>query len=168
MNVTGHLAIGAGTYLLIEKHLYIKESTDFTNETLFFSGLLACLFGSLLPDIDHPSSTFGKRVKLISYPLSLIFGHRGITHSLFALILIGYFMLSAIDINHGFTLYQWVIFSMMVGYLSHIIIDYGSPQGVQLFYPFRRNYRFVIYKTPTMQFIIYFSYLSFCIWHYFS
>lgn len=168
MNVTGHLAIGAGSYLLLVKqNLFLTQLTA-TNNVSFFIGLIACLFGTLLPDIDHPSSTFGKRVKFISYPLSFIFGHRGITHSLLALFSIGYYLLGVIDLNTQVSIYQWIIISIMIGYLSHIIIDYGSPQGVQLFYPLRKNYRFVIYKTSSVQFVIYFSFLCFSVWYYFS
>ncbi|WP_427925738.1 metal-dependent hydrolase [Shewanella algae] len=39
-------------------------------------------FGSLLPDLDHPSSTIGKRVLFVSVPLAGLFGHRQFTHSI--------------------------------------------------------------------------------------
>ena len=42
------------------------------------------VFGSMLPDIDHPASSFGRRVLPISIPISAIFGHLAITHSLIA------------------------------------------------------------------------------------
>ena len=45
--------------------------------------------GSLLPDIDHPSSYLGKRHKMVSGVTNKAFGHRGITHSLLGFILIG-------------------------------------------------------------------------------
>ena len=40
--------------------------------------------GPLSPDIDHPKSWVGRRMKLISIPISKLFGHRGITHSIVA------------------------------------------------------------------------------------
>ena len=59
-----------------------------TNElTLVNVGVLAV--GSLLPDIDHPSSYLGKRHKMVSGVTNKAFGHRGITHSLLGFILIG-------------------------------------------------------------------------------
>jgi membrane-bound metal-dependent hydrolase YbcI (DUF457 family) len=42
------------------------------------SAILTCL----LPDIDHPKSFLGQRLKWISKPIARAFGHRGFTHSL--------------------------------------------------------------------------------------
>ena len=44
------------------------------------SAVLTCL----LPDIDHPKSFLGQRLKWISKPIARAFGHRGFTHSLLA------------------------------------------------------------------------------------
>ena len=33
------------------------------------------IVGALLPDIDHPSSWIGRRLRLISLPLAATFGH---------------------------------------------------------------------------------------------
>jgi hypothetical protein len=35
--------------------------------------------GAVLPDIDHPCSWVGRRVRLISHPLAALIGHRGCT-----------------------------------------------------------------------------------------
>ncbi|VEB43121.1 Inner membrane protein ydjM [Chromobacterium violaceum] len=51
------------------------------------------LAGSLLPDIDHPKSWLGRRIPFLSRPISYLFGHRGITHSLLAVV--GVFYASA-------------------------------------------------------------------------
>ena len=42
--------------------------------------------GAMLPDIDHPSSWIGRRLRLISRPLAATFGHRGVTHSMVAVL----------------------------------------------------------------------------------
>ena len=44
------------------------------------SAVLTCL----LPDIDHPKSLLGQRLKWISKPIARACGHRGFTHSLLA------------------------------------------------------------------------------------
>ena len=44
------------------------------------SAIVTCL----LPDIDHPKSFLGQRLKWISKPIARAFGHRGFTHSLLA------------------------------------------------------------------------------------
>lgn len=166
MNVTGHLAIATGCYLLINKTGLVHSSMD--DYFSFFGGLIACLFGSLLPDIDHTKSTFGSKVKFISYPLSAIFGHRGITHSLFAILSMSYYVYHLSNTVELHPILNWSFISIIIGYLSHVFIDFFSPQGIQLFYPFKRNFRFVIYKTGTQQFIIYFIFLSFSVWYYFN
>lgn len=58
------------------------------------SAILTCL----LPDIDHPKSFLGQRLKWISKPIARAFGHRGFTHSLlavFALLATNWNVLSA-------------------------------------------------------------------------
>jgi inner membrane protein len=37
------------------------------------------ILGSMLPEIDHPKSAFGKRVLPLSILIATVFGHRGIT-----------------------------------------------------------------------------------------
>lgn len=94
---------------------------------------LAAAVGGLLPDIDHPESVVGRRVRLISVPLAAIFGHRGFTHSLLAVLLLGYAVISA---NTPASVY-WL--PLCVGYLSHILGDALSASGVPLLYPWSRK-----------------------------
>ncbi|MBV9748546.1 MAG: metal-dependent hydrolase, partial [Acetobacteraceae bacterium] len=42
--------------------------------------------GGLLPDLDHPRSWVGRRLRVLSRPLAAAFGHRGATHSLLAVL----------------------------------------------------------------------------------
>jgi len=93
--------------------------------------LAAGAFGALLPDIDHPSSTIGRRVWPVSLLISGVFGHRGITHSLFAVA----------AILGGAAFYQssmpdWII-AMATGYLSHLAADWLTPSGIPLLWPNR-------------------------------
>ena len=44
----------------------------------------AAAVASLLPDIDHPGSKMGRRLWWLAWPIHLLFGHRGVTHSLLA------------------------------------------------------------------------------------
>lgn len=53
----------------------------------------ACAFGSLLPDIDEPSSYVGKRVKPISTVIKSTSGHRWLWHSPFLDLLLPVFLL---------------------------------------------------------------------------
>ncbi len=90
------------------------------------SAILTCL----LPDIDHPKSFLGQRLKWVSKPIARAFGHRGFTHSLLAVFaLLATFYLKVPD--------TWIIPAdalqgMVLGYLSHIVADMLTPAGVPL------------------------------------
>ncbi len=45
---------------------------------IIIGGILTCL----LPDIDHPKSFLGQRLKRLSIPIAKVFGHRGIARRL--------------------------------------------------------------------------------------
>lgn len=83
--------------------------------------VMASLLGTLLPDIDEPDSTIGKRFPFLAYPINIFFGHRTITHNIvFAVtvILIGYAMNSIFIIGLG------------IGIVSHIIGDSITLGGI--------------------------------------
>jgi inner membrane protein len=87
--------------------------------------------GSLLPDIDHPKSTFGKVIWPISGIIGGIFGHRGITHSLLAVLAVAWFLWGHLP--------PWGL-GLAVGYLSHLLADWLTPSGVPLMWPSRRMF----------------------------
>ena len=104
--------------------------------------------GSLLPDIDHPTSTMSKKFFLVSIPyriMQFIFGkfkytkdfvgHRGITHSLLFLSIPILLMLFAFS-------NPWLDLAMLglsVGIFSHLFMDMLNPMGVPLFLPFAKK-----------------------------
>lgn len=88
------------------------------------------LIASALPDIDSYKSKLGKKIKPISFLINIFLGHRGIFHSPFFLILTS--MLIAI-IN------QEIASAFFIGYLSHLILDSLTPEGVMFFYPFSKK-----------------------------
>ena len=110
--------------------------------------ILASWFGSILPDIDHPTSTISKKFTLLSIPyriLQFIFGkfkstkhfvgHRGITHSLF-------FLFIPIIIGLFFVTNEWIVvglFGLSVGILSHLVMDMLNPTGVPLLLPLSKH-----------------------------
>ena len=82
------------------------------------------LLGSMLPDIDHPNSVIGKRVKIVSF----LFEHRGFFHSLFALVLFGSIGVLAFP-GTGAAL------GIALGYFSHLLIDSITKEGIMTFHP---------------------------------
>lgn len=132
MMLQGHLLVATGGYLLIKAYPFTSAVTLTPSMALEF--LLVCL-GCLLPDIDHRESTIGKRLKVISYPLSILFGHRGAFHSLFACAGVLYVAYSV-----AIPAVQFVA----LGYLLHLLGDFLTPSGIPLFYPSSRRYRFMV------------------------
>lgn len=105
----------------------------------------ASLIGSLIPDIDEPNSIVGKKVHLLSKGIKKILGHRGIIHTPFWLtinVLILYYLHlyfapNWFDINYQeFPWMLYVCIGFGSGYLSHLILDFITPQGIMLLYPF--------------------------------
>lgn len=99
------------------------------------AALAAAAAGSLLPDIDHPHSAFGRRVRPLSDVIGLVFGHRGITHSLLAasacVVAAAWFGARDADL----------LVAVALGYLSHLFGDWLTPSGVPLLWPRRRLFR---------------------------
>jgi len=93
------------------------------NQLLFMTLLL---IGSALPDIDHPQSKIGSKVKIIGW----LFEHRGFFHSLFPLILI--FLFSAVYFDKPY------MYSILLGYASHLVIDTTTKEGIMPLAPLSR------------------------------
>lgn len=84
--------------------------------------------GALAPDIDHPSSWVGRRLPVISRPLAAMIGHRGVTHSLVAVVACVVFL-------RWEGLRRAVVDPMVVGYLSHLAADLLTTSGLRLTWP---------------------------------
>ena len=80
MNRTTHIVAGTCAGVIMST---IVVSNPLSVEGAILSSVLigGSIWGSLLPDIDHPESTFGKKVPFISNLISATGGHRGITHA---------------------------------------------------------------------------------------
>ena len=115
-----HMSFGVLLTEFILTSLGIEPNTT----TLALSGI-----GSLLPDIDTPKSALGR-----IFPFSKIiehkYGHRQITHS-WIFIVLSILFFSPFILFLGFLKYAGII----IGIISHIMIDMANPSGVPLFYP---------------------------------
>lgn len=92
--------------------------------------------GSLLPDIDHPQSYLGRRLRILSVPINKLFGHRGFTHSIFFTLLLGIATAPWWAVNPLF------FGGLLLGYSSHLLADMTTPSGVPLLYPDKKRYKF--------------------------
>lgn len=129
-----HAAAGSASALLVAQLLH----ADPVQSLLILSGGIA---GSYLPDIDHPKSAFGSRVLPLSLPISAIFGHRGITHSLIAVVGMSsllWWVFQQANWHQGIAVP--VLVGIAVGYLSHLLGDWLTNSGVPLLWPSKRRF----------------------------
>jgi inner membrane protein len=129
-----HIAFGAASALLAAEWLNVPAP-----QTVLM--LAGGVLGSMLPDIDHPGSAFGRRVLPISMVLAAVFGHRGITHSLMAVAVMSFaawYALHGLDWHPGYSVP--VVVGVAVGYLSHLAGDWMTNSGVPLLWPSKRKF----------------------------
>lgn len=103
-----------------------------TTDTLSLGTVSALALGALFPDIDEPHSWIGCRTRGISDILNTIFGHRGLTHSLFGLITVFLTIMLLITLTH-FKAITGVYF--MIGYALHLVEDSFSKTGIKWLLP---------------------------------
>jgi inner membrane protein len=117
---------------------------------------------SILPDIDeekslisNPSKVLSKIIgknfssvidvfiKILRLPIRIFSKHRGITHSIFWLLLcsIGIFYINQ-------SLLIWFIW----GYFSHLLADFITPLGIPAFWPISKsNFKLPLCKTGSLR-----------------
>lgn len=128
MMVVSHVVLGASAWILAERAGIVPP--------LGAEGAAAASLGALLPDIDHPSSWIGRRLWPVSRPLSMVLGHRGLTHSLLAVIG-GLAVLALMEPARGLAR---LAEPLALGYLSHLAADALTPSGVPLLWPWRQRF----------------------------
>ncbi|KAF0224346.1 MAG: putative membrane-bound metal-dependent [Rhodospirillaceae bacterium] len=134
MMAGSHIAVGAALWAVTAR-LSGLEAVD-------PQSLAAAALGALLPDIDHPHSWAGRKVRFISVPLSLLLGHRGLTHSALA-VLAGAVLLAIMGTG-------WLAAPVVVGYLSHLLADGLTPSGVPLLWPHKRRFSLNLCRTGSV------------------
>jgi len=112
-----HLAFGFLVGLLGIKYL------NPGNQILF---MLLCMFGAALPDIDHPRSKIGRKVKVVA----MLFEHRGFWHSLFVLVPLSFVLLYFVSRINAY--------AVLLGYVSHLAIDCLTYEGIMPLHPLSR------------------------------
>lgn len=138
MTAEGHFLFALASIILAKKIALSPALAQGDWWHIITGGLLTCL----LPDIDHPKSVLGQRLKWLSLPIAKIFGHRGFTHSLLAVIT--GVLLFTLYLPAQITIPLDALHAMAIGYLSHIVADMLTPAGVPLLWPWRWRFRIPI------------------------
>lgn len=123
---------------------FLKEP-NFSNVSLIVMG---SSFGSLVPDIDEPNSRIGRKVQLLSSATKSIFGHRGLTHTPFIvmlLLILFNFLYMKYSLDLGFMAFYS---AFILGYISHLLLDFITPRGIMLAFPFSvKKFHFIGLKS---------------------
>lgn len=136
--------------LLAFPYLY---KTFLNNYSVFYKAILLLIYtyfayiGSLYPDIDMRGSYISKRYPIIYKYFGSRFRHRSFTHSLIFISLLAYgfnFLIKSTDSNIVFIC---VSCGFLVGYLSHLVLDLLTKEGIEIFYPITINFSFLPIKT---------------------
>ncbi|WP_342515044.1 metal-dependent hydrolase [Sporosarcina sp. FSL K6-1522] len=99
--------------------------------------LAAGVVGALLPDICHTGSKIGRKLPLLAKLVNKLFGHRTFTHSLLFLV-----MMAAI--LNAFMPFEAVTAGILVGMVSHYLLDMATKNGIKLLFPIKLTVRLPI------------------------
>lgn len=117
-HIVSSLTLGAGLSIILSYPFHIAY-------------VIGISFGSLLPDIDEPKSFIGRRSFGIANYVKNRYGHRGVTHSIFAWILvslISFIYLSPLTVG------------ISLGYFFHLLGDFFSVRSIPVLAPFNTDY----------------------------
>ena len=117
----------------------------FGGSTVGASALIAAsCVGSLLPDVDLPTSTAGKILKPISLVISKMFGHRTITHAPLWIVPLAVVCFCAERLFPGISdenmiVLKNAVLGYLVGFVCHLIGDFLTVGGIPALYPFSKH-----------------------------
>lgn len=113
------------------------------NAATLITSSVGSVIGSLLPDIDQASNrlwdllpaghVFGRLLK------KLFLHHRTISHSLLGIFLVDKILNWVLPkvLNPNFINVQIVFWALMIGYLSHLLLDFFTEEGIPLLFPLK-------------------------------
>ncbi|AZP36263.1 Inner membrane protein YdjM [Candidatus Annandia adelgestsuga] len=140
MTFSGHFIFSISIIIIIKKINLFNNLSKINLIKL----IIICILSSSLPDLDHPNSIIGKKFYYISKLFYKFFGHRGFTHSILSIIIFYYIL----NLLIFFNLYipKYIIYSLIIGYTSHIIGDMFTYNGVPLLWPCKWKFTIFIFK----------------------
>lgn len=138
MNYKAHVyaaCLSGSAYLLLSD----KNALVALPLVLVSSGL-----GGLAPDLDKQGSRISNKAKISSFIIEHVTGHRGLLHTPFFVGLL-YLTFKILQVKYIFLCdYEFYFICFIIGYLSHLFLDFLTPKGIMLFYPFSFKYKHII------------------------
>jgi inner membrane protein len=132
MMAGSHVVLGAAAWMVVAPHLGLPAAAPVP--------LGLAVLGAMLPDVDHPKSWVGRRLRPVSTPIAKLLGHRGVTHSLAAAAGCTWLLW-----RHG--LPRAELAPVVVGYLSHLAADLLTPGGLRLAWPLKGTWALPLCRT---------------------
>lgn len=122
---------------------YVMVTTPFREITLATAivAFTANMVGGLAPDLDQPTANLWRRIRggsIIGKIISpLLGGHRFLSHSLIGIFIAGIIARMFLQIISGVLLVDIDIvwWAFMIGFISHLIMDLFTHDGIPLFFP---------------------------------
>lgn len=112
------------------------------------TALSACFIGGLAPDIDQPTADLWGRLPAGNV-IGRVFtpflgGHRWISHSLIGVTLFAIITKTLLSILGTFVLVDMYIVwqAFMIGFISHLLIDMLTKEGIAWFFPLPVHFGF--------------------------
>jgi len=131
-----HLAFSFLIGILLIKYLSIQ------NQILFI--IIFMLF-SLFPDIDEIKSKISQKIKPLAWIINFFLGHRGLMHSIWIPIIL-YLLLFIFNIN--------IAIAASFGYLSHLLLDCFTVQGIRLLWPYKKRLKGFIKTGSWLEYLV--------------
>lgn len=103
----------------------------------FLPLLIVGTVAGLLPDMDASESKIHHASKGFTRVGSLMFTHRGVTHTMWAAL---FFTLLSFLLFNFHPMVPLIVFS---GYMSHLLLDMLNKSGVRILLPMKKKFRLV-------------------------
>ena len=110
------------------------------------TALTSSLF-SLLPDIDHPTSLIGRVFTGVSKYILRKYGHRTVTHSVFAVLVL------ALLLSPALFFFPSLYYAALLAFSSHIFLDIFNVSGVKLFAPVSGK-EYISFYAPSLRIFV--------------
>ena len=124
----------------------VVASSGISKESIMLIPLGALLgtLGGLTPDIDKRGSRISHKFPILSFISEKAFGHRGILHTPFFVLLLEILCVALCKVFNLSNEFVYLYQIFIIGYLSHLVLDFITPRGIMLAYPVSRSYVLII------------------------